>query len=183
MSRPIPIPRRTRPRRSKRTRTRKCRRSAPRRHRSRRRPKRKGGYELPSLALLTAPKRHRPPDALDRGDRGKRQGAGKRARRLRRARRDHQRASGSGRHALRARARARHQVLARDRPRRRHRALDEQGLGACRGGARPQRHRHRAAQSEAREGAAARAALGRATTPTRRRACRSASARPSAAIR
>ena len=34
---------------------------------------------------------------------------------------------GPGGHALRARARARHQVLARDRPLRRHRALDEQG--------------------------------------------------------
>ena len=66
---------------------------------------------------------------------------------------------------------------------RRHRALDEQGVGARRGRARPQRHRHRAAQPEAREGAAARDARRRATTPTRRRACRSASARPSAAIR
>ena len=41
---------------------------------------------------------------------------------------------------------------------RRHRALDEQGVGARRGRAGPQRHRHRAAQPEAREGAAARTA-------------------------
>ena len=144
---------------------------------------RKDGYELPSLALLAAPKPGDRRDALRRGDPGKCARARKRAQRFRRARRDHQRASGPGGHALRARARARHQVLARDRPVRRHRALDEQGLGA-------RRRRARAATrsaSSCRTRSARRSCCAncsrRANTPTRRRSCRSASARPSAASR
>ena len=109
--------------------------------------------------------------------------ARRRARRFRRARRDHQCAAGPGGHALRARARARHQILARDRPRRRHRALDERAVRARRRGVGPQRHRHRAAEPDAREGLSARAAGRRATTPTRGASCRSASARRSAANR
>ena len=103
--------------------------------------------------------------------------------RFRRARRDHQCAAGTGGHALRARARARHQIVARDRARRRHRALDERALGARRGGVGPQRHRHRAAESDAREGLSARAARQPRTTTTPPPSCRSASARPSAASR
>ncbi len=85
-------------------------------------------------------------------DPGVRAVAGKRAAGLRRARPDHQRASRTGRHALRTGARARHQVVARHRPLRRHRPLDERAVGARRGGVRPQRHRHRAAERQAREG-------------------------------
>ena len=66
---------------------------------------------------------------------------------------------GPGRHALRARARARHQIVARDRARRRYRALDERAVRARRGGVGTQRHRHRAAESDAREGLSARAAV------------------------
>ena len=90
---------------------------------------------------------------------------------------------GPGRDALRARARARHQVEPRDRPRRRHRPLDERGLGARRHRAGPQRHRHRAAQRAARDGVPARAAVDRATTRTTGSACRWRWARTSAAIR
>ena len=99
--------------------------------------------------------------ALERPHPGQRHRARRRARRLRRARRDHQCAAGSGRHAVRAGARARHQILARDRAFRRHRPLHERAVRARRGGLRPQRHRHRAAQSEPREGLSARIARGR----------------------
>ena len=85
--------------------------------------------------------------------------AGDRARRFRREGPDRQGAPGPGRHALRAGARARHQVEPRHRPRRRHRPLDERGIGARRHRARPQRHRHRAAQCTARDGVPARAAV------------------------
>ncbi len=61
-------------------------------------------------------------------------------------RRNRQSQSRTGRDAVRARARARHQVLARDRSCRRHRALDERAVGARRRGRRPQRHRHRIAE-------------------------------------
>ena len=90
---------------------------------------------------------------------------------------------GPGRHAVRARARARHQVVARDRPRRRHRPLDERAVGARRRRVRPQRHRHRTAERQAREGLLPRNARRPTNTPTRRPSCRSASARPSAASR
>ena len=81
-----------------------------------------------------------------------------RARRFRRQGRDHQRAARPGRHALRARARAGHQVVARHRPRRRHRALDVGDLGARRRRPGAQRHRHRTAQPAARDGLLARTA-------------------------
>jgi hypothetical protein len=61
-------------------------------------------------------------------------------------RRDLDRPARPGGDALRTRARARHQIVARDRPCRRHRALDERAVGPRRGGARPQRHRHRTAE-------------------------------------
>ena len=87
-----------------------------------------------------------------RGNRGARRGARKRAGRFRRQGRDHQRAPRPGGDALRTRARARHQVLARDRSCRRHRALDERGVRPRRRGAGPQRHRHRTAERISREG-------------------------------
>ena len=87
---------------------------------------------------------------------GKRHRARRRARRFRRARRDHQCAAGPGGDALRARAGAGHQIVAGDQPRRRHRALDERAVGARRRGVRPQRHRHRAAEPDARESLSAR---------------------------
>ena len=87
---------------------------------------------------------------------GERPPAGVRARGFRRQGGDHPGAAGPGGHALRAGAGAGHEILARDRPRRRRRALDERGLGAHRRRAGAQRHRHRAAQSRARDGLAAR---------------------------
>ena len=143
-----------------------------------------GGYELPPLDLLAAPKaertHHAEPATSIQDNATALEGV---LQRFRRARRDHQRAAGPGGHALRARAGARHQVVARDRARRRHRPLDERAVRARRRGLRPQRHRHRAAQSDAREGLSARAARRPTTTTTRRPSCRSASARPSAASR
>ena len=128
------------------------------------------GYVLPSLNLLTA-QRVSERTTLSKGHhRRQRRGARKRARRFRRARRDHQCASRPGGDALRTGARARHQVLARDRARRRHRPLDERGVGARRGGVGPQRHRHRAAQSHAREGLLARIAGGQGLQRKRRQA-------------
>ena len=59
---------------------------------------------------------------------------------------------------LRAGAGAGHQDQPRDRPGRRHRPLDERGLGPRRRRAGPQRHRHRAAEREARNRLPARAA-------------------------
>ena len=82
-----------------------------------------------------------------------------RARRFRREGPDREGAAGSGGHALRAGARARHQVEPRHRSCRRHRPLDERGVGARRHRAGPQRHRHRAAQCAARDGVPARAAV------------------------
>ena len=82
-----------------------------------------------------------------------------RARRFRGQGPDREGAAGPGRDALRARAGARHQVEPRHRPGRRHRPLDERGVGARRHRAGPQRHRHRAAQCAARDGVPARAAV------------------------
>ena len=79
---------------------------------------------------------HRPLRAEPGIDPGERHVARKRAGRFRRARRDHQCAPRPGGHALRARAGARHQVVARDRPGRRHRPLDERALRARRRGVR-----------------------------------------------
>ncbi len=124
-------------------------------------PQRRGKYVLPSLDVLSQPKARRTHHALERPHPGQRHRARRRARRLRRARRDHQCAAGSGRHPVRARARARHQIVARDRALRRHRPLHERAVRARRGGLRPQRHRHRTAQPEPREGLSARIARGR----------------------
>ena len=118
-----------------------------------------------------------------RGDRGARRIARKRAGGFRRQGRDHQCAPRPGGDALRTRARARHQVVARDRPCRRHRALDERGVGPRRRGTGPQRHRHRIAERVPREGLFPRDRCPRANTTTRPRSCRSVSARPSAANR
>ena len=96
---------------------------------------------------------------------------------------DREGAARPGGDALRARAGARHQVEPRHRPRRRHRPLDERGLGARRHRARPQRHRHRAAQCAARDGVPARAAVDPRTTRTTGSACRWRWARTSAATR
>ena len=82
-----------------------------------------------------------------------------RARRFRGQGPDRQGAAGPGRDALRARARARHQVEPGHRPGRRHRPLDERGVGARRHRAGPQRDRHRAAQCAARDGVPARASV------------------------
>ncbi len=114
--------------------------------------RRSGGFQLPELSLLALPKstdKFAPsPDSIQET----RNIARKRAGRLRRARPDHQRPPRSGGHALRARARAGHQVVARDRTCRRHRPLDERALRARCRGVGPQRHRHRAAERQAREG-------------------------------
>ncbi len=83
--------------------------------------------------------------------------ARRRARRFRRARRDHQCPPRSGGDALRARAGTRHQVGAGDRPRRRHCPLDERHrLPRCRH-PRQERDRHRAPQCPARDGLSPRA--------------------------
>jgi hypothetical protein len=66
--------------------------------------------------------------------------------------------SGSGGHALRIRACPRHQVISRHCALGGYRALDERRLGARGGDPRPQRHRHRAAERDARNGVPARAA-------------------------
>ena len=168
----------------RRTKRRTTTRRAPasRSHR-RSRARKAGGYMLPSLDLLATPKSDRtrhaePADAAGQLDRARR-----RARRLRGARRDHQCAAGAGGHALRAGAGARHQVLARDRTRRRHRPLDERALRPRRRGGRPERHRHRAAQSDPREGIICASSWPAPTTSTPAPSCRSAWARPSAASR
>ena len=94
---------------------------------------------------------------LQRLARAERPDARRRARRLRRQGRDHERPSRPGRDALRARARARGEVVARHRPRRRHRPLDVGDLGPRGGRAGPQRHRHRAAEPAPRNGLSPRA--------------------------
>ena len=118
---------------------------------------RRADWSMPSLSMLAEPKKlGRLQDLRGRAG-AERAPARRRARRFRRQGRDRQRAPRPGRHALRTRARARHQVLARDRPRRRHRPLDVGHLGPRRRRAGPQRHRHRAAEPAARDGLSARA--------------------------
>ena len=96
-------------------------------------PKRSSnGYQPPSLNLLAAPQGDRPLRAEPGIDPGNRHCAGEGFAGLRRPRRDHQRASGTGGHAVRARAGARHQIVARDRSVRRHRPLDERVVRARR---------------------------------------------------
>ncbi len=90
---------------------------------------------------------------------------------------------GPGGHALRAGARARHQGVARHRPGRRHRPLDERDLGARRRRARPQRHRHRAAQLQRARRSICASSWPRRPTSARRPSWRSCSARISAARR
>ena len=75
--------------------------------------------------LLAEPEAARPRDPLHRGAGAECAAARRRARGFRRPRRDHQCAPRPGRHPVRTRARAGHQVLARHRPCRRHRPLDE----------------------------------------------------------
>ena len=77
----------------------------------------------------------------------------------------------------------RHQILARHRPRRRHRPLDERGLGPRRRRARPQRHRHRAAQRTAAKPSICASCSSRRTSRSAARAARWRSARLSAASR
>ena len=90
---------------------------------------------------------------------------------------------GPGRDALRARAGARHQVEPRHRPGRRHRPLDERGLGARRHRAGPQRDRHRAAQRAGARRCSCASCCRPSTTRTTGSACRWRWARTSAAIR
>ena len=113
---------------------------------------------MPPLTVLAEPKKSAGSKISERRARAERAAARRRARRFRRQGRDHQRPPRPGRHALRARARARHQVVARDRPRRRHRPLDVGDLGPRRRRAGPQRHRHRTAEPAARDGLPARTA-------------------------
>ncbi len=87
---------------------------------------------------------------------------------------------GPGRHPLRARARARHQVVARHRPRRRHRPLDVGDRLPRRRHPRQERHRHRVAQRQgARPYICASCSPTRTSSPTRPSSA-SASARTSA---
>ena len=72
--------------------------------------------------------------------------SGGRAGGFRGSRRDHPCPPRPGRHLVRVGAGAGHQVVARHRPGRRHRPLDVGAVGPRRGGAGPQRHRHRIAQ-------------------------------------
>ena len=114
--------------------------------------------ELPPLAMLAEPKKAVGRQDLRGRARAERAPARRRARGFRRQGRDHQRAPRPGGHALRARAGARHQVLARHRPRRRHRPLDVRRLRPRRRGAGAQRHRHRTAEPAARDRLSARTA-------------------------
>ena len=163
---------------------RRARARAPRKPKAAPRASRKsGGYQLPPLDLLAMPKRVGRATLSSGSAASQRDLARRRAAGFRRARRDHQCAARPGGHALRARARARHQVVARDRARRRHRPLDERALGPRRRGLGPQRHRHRAAEPDAREGVSSASCSPPRTTTTPPPSCRSASARPSAASR
>ena len=125
---------------------------------------------------------HRDQDRRGRA-RAERPPARDRARRFRCQGPDREGAAGPGRDALRARARARHQVEPGHRPRRRYRPLDERGVGARRLRAGPQRDRHRAAQCAARDGVPSRALSTRQRSRTAGSACRWSWARTSAAIR
>ncbi len=122
-----------------------------------RKQRRKSEFELPALTLLAEPKKNnRAVELSPRNARAECPGARRRARGFRRQGPDHQCAPGPRGDALRARTRARHQIVARHQPRRRYRPLDERRLGARRGGAGAQRHRHRAAQLQARDRLSAR---------------------------
>ena len=140
--------------------------SAERKPRPAAKPRRStGGYALPSINLLTAPRANERTTLERRDHPGKRHRARRRARRFRRARRDHQCAARAGGDAVRARARARHQIVARHQPRRRHRALDERAVGARRRGVGPQRHRHRTAEPDAARKSICASCSPRATMP------------------
>ena len=114
-------------------------------------------YQLPALGLLNEPVHVHDAtalsdDALEENarmleavlDRFRRQGPHRRG------------AARPGRDALRIRAGGRREILARDLALRRRRAFDERGRGAHRRDPGPQRHRHRAAQPDARDGLPAR---------------------------
>ena len=135
---------------------------APRKKAAARAPSRKSSdkFEMPPISVLTAPKASDRQPLSKVGTRCQFARAGRRARRFRRPRRNRQGPSRSGGDAVRTRARARHQIVARHRTGRRHRAFDERALGARRGGSRPQRHRHRTAEPASRKGLSARIAGG-----------------------
>ncbi len=116
----------------------------------------RGEWTMPPLAVLAEPKKSARED-FQRRARAERPHAGGRARRFRRQGRDHERPPRPGRDPLRTRAGAGRKILARHRPRRRYRPLDVRGLGARRGRAGPQRHRHRAAEPAPRNGVPSRA--------------------------
>ena len=113
------------------------------------------GFQVPSLDLSPHP-RQRTFGLKFRRDPGNADAARSRAGRFRRARRNHRCAAGPGGHALRAEP-APASILARHQSRRRYCALDERAVGACRRRFRAQCHRHRIAQSGARESLSARA--------------------------
>ena len=95
-----------------------------------------GDYELPPLSPAGQSAEDTGRAAVNRGRAGEeRPPAGDRAAGLRRARRDRQGPARPGGDPLRAGAGARHQDQPRGRPGRRHRPLDERGLGARRRGA------------------------------------------------
>ena len=141
------------------------------------------GFELPGLDLLAPVKADDLPRPVAAGAGRDLAPARDRARRFRRARRDHRRQDRAGGHALRAGAGARHAGRAGHQPRRRHRPLAVRAVGARRRGAGPQRDRHRAAQRAPRHGLPARAAGGRTPTPAAAPACRWRWARTSPASR
>ena len=115
-------------------------------------------YKRPPLNMLKRSAAAKPASDLSQAAlRSRPRAAGGRARRFRRAGRGQGYPSRPGRDAVRVRAGAGHQVLARDRAGRRHRPLHERRIRARRGRARPQRHRHRAAQRAPRDGLPARA--------------------------
>ena len=156
---------------------------APRKKAAPRAPARKSSdkFELPSVSVLSAPKASDRQPLSKVGARSQFARAGRRARRFRRSRRNRQGPSRPGRDAVRTRARARHQVVARDRACRRHRALDERAVG-------PRCRRRPAATpsaSNCRTRIAKRSICANCwsakETTNRSRSCRSASARTSAA--
>ena len=166
-------------------RTRRSRRAAARAAASRRAApgRRQDGYQLPPLNLLAAPKaneRYAPSMEAIKENGTALEGvlAG-----FRRARRDHQRAARPGGHALRARAGARHQVVARDRACRRHRALHERALGARRRGVRAATPSASSCPTRSARRSICASCSPPRTTAAPAPSCRSASARPSAASR
>ena len=119
------------------------------------------GHHLPGAAARTAGTAAAAAALVERRRgcaAGKRAHARSGVQRFRRPGHDHPGAAGPGGDALRARARARYQVVARHRARRRRRPVDERGFGACRGGARTQRDRRRGAEPGAGNRGAPRAA-------------------------